>query len=65
MVTLIKDNKIVVCDDKDKNLYVNDGYEVVKKTAATGKAAATGKKQEDGGKAKDDGKKIEGDLENL
>lgn len=63
MVTLIKDNKIVVCDDKDKNLYVNDGYEVVnKKTPAAAKTAA---EKKDGGKAKDDGKKLEGDLENL
>lgn len=63
MVTLIKENKIVVCDDKDKNIYIRAGYEVVnKKTPAATKTAA---EKKDDGKAKDDGKKLEGDLENL
>lgn len=61
---LIKENKIVVCGEKDKQFYLNDGYEVVsnKKEPA---------KNEDGEKAKnkkakdDEGKKLEGDLENL
>lgn len=58
---LIKDNKIVVCDEKDKQMYINDGYSVV----SNKKAPATANKKTEDGKNKNDGKKIEGDLENL
>ncbi len=60
---LIKENKIVVCSEKDKQFYLNDGYEVVSNKKEPAK--------EDGKKAKadktkdDEGKKLEGDLENL
>lgn len=60
---LIKDNKLVVCDEKEKDLYINDGYTVVsnKKTPAK----KSDEKVKDSKSKEDEGKKLEGDLENL
>ena len=60
---LIKENKIVVCDEKEKDFYINDGYSVVSNKKAPVEKAE--KKAKDGKSKDDEGKKLEGDLENL
>ena len=44
---LIKENKIVVCDEKEKDFYINDGYSVVSnKKAPVEKAEKKAKKDD-------------------
>jgi len=60
---LIKENEIVVCDEKEKDFYINDGFSVVSNKKAPAEKAD--KKAKDNKAKDDDGKKLEGDLENL
>lgn len=58
---LIKENEIVICNEKDKDFYINSGYSVV-----SNKKAPAEKSDNKANKSKEDeGKKLEGDLENL
>jgi hypothetical protein len=61
---LIKENEIVTCSEKDKQFYLNKGFEVVSNKKEPAKK--DGEKANKADKTKDDeGKKLEGDLENL
>ncbi len=60
---LIKDNKLVECDEKEKDFYINSGYSVVNNKKAPAKKAD--EKVKDNKTKDDEGKKLEGDLENL
>lgn len=59
---LIKDNKIVQCNEKDKQIYLNQGYKVV--NVKEKPAKKDGEKADNKAK-EDEGKKLEDDLENL
>jgi hypothetical protein len=59
---LIKENKIVQCNEKDKQIYLNQGYKVVN---VKEKPAKKDGEKADNKPKNDEGKKLEGDLENL